>query len=141
MIPQKNREIAGNPPRFGEVIFRTLIAARNATFPGPHLPDGPFCSEIWSVLTRDYLPKGAIFGDRWITRDFRNISENRGRTSTVWRFAVPNSNRGSEFPIFGIILVLPRGPDLAHKAGPPANFTTVARRMGAVGCVSYTLKF
>ena len=81
-----------------------------------------------SVLIRDYLPKGAIFGDRWTTRDFPKISENRGQSTTDWRFPILPSNRGWEFPIFGIILDLPRGPDLAGNLA--SSYSRLATERG-----------
>ena len=89
-------KIVANLPRFGATLFRTLIKARNAPRSAPFYssPADMFCSEIWSGVIRDYLPKRAIFGDRWITRDFPQISENRGRSTKVCRVPILNSNHG-----------------------------------------------
>ena len=40
-------------------------------FTPPH--DDPILPEIWSILIRNYLPKGVNFGYKWIARHFPKI--------------------------------------------------------------------
>ena len=63
-------------------------------------PAGLFCSEIWPTIIRDYLPKRVSSGDRWITRDFPAILENRGRSTAVCMWAYHELYPMLEMPHF-----------------------------------------
>ena len=82
-------EILGNLAFRGDTAFWTPLTC--APFLSPS--EGPILPNISSVLSRNYLEKRAIVGDKWIAQDPpRNFWGGRGQSAIFWRYRISNYN-------------------------------------------------
>ena len=95
--PQKPGKSRATYHRLQGAPFPTLIAAEDApfwqSFP-PLLQSALISPEIWVILSRDYLTKGAILETHGLPMISLEIRENNGQYIAVCGGAIANPNRG-----------------------------------------------